>query len=713
MSRRIRRSSIDALLERINLIDVVGLSVQLRRSGARSMGKCPFHEDSSPSFLVDEKHYHCFGCKAHGNVIDFEMNRTGGGFVETVEALADRHSFSLDYENDGRESEKDRQATEERRTLTHILQEVNRAYAKYIWTPDGLEALNYLRERGFSDESIRDWEIGLAPTGSVLVKMAEQRGWATQQLELAGLLKRREADGQLYDFFRDRVIIPIRDDRGSPIAFGGRIFKEQVNQKRSAPKYLNSPETPVFQKSKTLFNLNRARTSIVQSGYAIVVEGYMDCLALSRAGINNVVAVLGTALTPEHLRKLGRLTKRVVLCFDSDAAGREAARRSFEVGFPLNLVELQYASVPSGKDPDEFVKEKGVEAFTLVIERAVSLASWVGDLYMAQAGSREAQVRKIKADYVNVVLQNPDAAVREITLQSIASALGLSSVQTLIAGVGKPQQRRVHVAGYEPTSGSQDFGQENKVQSAGEQAALQIGAAERRDDAIFEVNSPEEVNLLIAFAHSRFSQFPPRLQNVLRGSQSEDVMDEVVLAQLLTQGLSPAVSRCILDWSETLMKMESEQTLADVALGLASVHANLHQLKALSVLDPELLLESGLESWVRGVLEPTLTGGMKPTLRNPNDLCDPANLPFVRMVVRDTGVSRARNSLGSLLSRVLAVLEIEYLDQKISKTNQDIKATESMSGDAGSARENLSVVLRKLASERGRRHQKFLQRVVT
>ena len=167
------------------------------------------------------------------------MNRTGGGFVETVEALADRHSFSLDYENDGRESEKDRQATEERRTLTHILQEVNRAYAKYIWTPDGLEALNYLRERGFSDESIRDWEIGLAPTGSVLVKMAEQRGWATQQLELAGLLKRREADGQLYDFFRDRVIIPIRDDRGSPIAFGGRIFKEQVNQKRSAPKYLN------------------------------------------------------------------------------------------------------------------------------------------------------------------------------------------------------------------------------------------------------------------------------------------------------------------------------------------------------------------------------------------------------------------------------------------------------------------------------------------
>jgi len=713
MSRRIRRSSIDALLERINLIDVVSLSVQLRRSGARSMGKCPFHEDSSPSFLVDEKHYHCFGCKAHGNVIDFEMNRTGGGFVETVEALADRHNFSLEYENEGKESEKERAISEERRTLAHILQEVNRAYSKYIWTADGAEALRYLKERGFSDESIRNWEIGLAPSGSVLVKMAEQRGWATQHLELAGLLKRRDGDGQLYDFFRDRVIIPIRDDRGSPIAFGGRVFREQVNPKRAAPKYLNSPETPVFQKSKTLFNLNRARTSIVQSGYAIVVEGYMDCLALSRVGINNVVAVLGTALTPDHLRKLGRLTKRVVLCFDSDAAGREAARRSFEIGFPLNLVELQYASVPSGKDPDEFLKEKGVDAFMRVIDRAVSLASWVGDLYLAQAGSREAQVRKIKADYVSIVLQNPDAAVREITLQSIAVALGLSSVQTLTSGVEKPQQRRSTSSALEQFAGA-DTNQETSSEGSGpEPTSERNKSTEQQDALLFGVSCAEEVNLLIAFAHSRFSQFPLRLQNVLQGSQSEDVMDEVVLAQLLTQGLSPAVSRCILQWSEVLMKQESEQALADAPIGEASVDHTLHQLKALSILDPEILLEAGLESWVRGVLEPTLMGAMTPTLRNSSDLCDPVNLPFVRMVVRDTGASRARNSLGSLLSRILAVLEIGYLDRKIDQTNREIKIIERDGGEVSSERENLSVVLRKLASERGRRHQKFLQRIVT
>ena len=161
------------------------------------------------------------------------------------------------------------------------------------------------------------------------------------------------------------------------------------------------------------------------------------------------------------------------------------------------------------------------------------------------------------------------------------------------------------------------------------------------------------------------------------------------------------------------MKQESEQALADAPIGEASVDHTLHQLKALSILDPEILLEAGLESWVRGVLEPTLMGAMTPTLRNSSDLCDPVNLPFVRMVVRDTGASRARNSLGSLLSRILAVLEIGYLDRKIDQTNREIKIIERDGGEVSSERENLSVVLRKLASERGRRHQKFLQRIVT
>lgn len=712
MSRRIRRTSIDSLLERINLIDVVSLTVQLRRSGARSMGKCPFHEDSSPSFLVDEKHYHCFGCKAHGNAIDFEMNRTGAGFVEAVELLANRHNFVLEYESDGRESEKDRQQAEERRTLMHILQEVNRAYAKYIWTSEGSEALNYLRARGFTDENIRNWEIGLAPASSVLGKMAEKRGWPSQQLELAGLLKRRDTDERSYDFFRDRIIIPIRDDKGSPIAFGGRIFREQAAVKKSAPKYLNSPETPLFQKSRTLFNLHRARTSIVQAGYAIVVEGYMDCLALARVGINNVVAVLGTALTPEHMRKLGRLTKRVVLCFDSDAAGREAARRSFEVGFPLNLVEMQYASVPSGKDPDEFVKEKGVDAFSLVIERAVSLASWVGDLYLAQAPSREAQVRKIKSEYVPIVLQNPDAAVREITLQSVAVALGLSSVQTLISGVEKQQTRRGGMSTSDMPSAVQASVNEMEL-GVDRQHVRQESGVDSDGVSPFEVSSAEEVSLLIAFAHARFSQLPQRLQNVLQGAQSEEVMDEVVLAQLLTQGLSPVVSKCLLDWSEVLLKHEADQPLTDYPIALVAGNDYLLKLRALSSLDPELLLETGLEAWVRGVLEPTLTGGLKPTLRSPQNLCDPSNLPFVRMVVRDAGVLRARNSLGNMLSRVLATLEIGYLDRKIDQTNQDIKAIEQGGGSSESEREALGIILRKLASERGRRHQKFLQRVVT
>lgn len=710
MSRRIRRSSIDALLERINLIDVVSASVQLRRSGARSMGKCPFHEDSSPSFLVDEKHYHCFGCKAHGNAIDFEMNRTGNGFVDAVESLASRQNFILEYENDRQETEKERQAADERRTLTHILQEVTQAYAKYIWSADGAVALNYLRHRGFSDENIKNWDLGLAPAASVLVQMAEKRGWPLQQLELAGLLKRRDADDRPYDFFRDRIIIPIRDDKGHPVAFGGRIFREPGPQKKAAPKYLNSPETPLFQKSKTLFNIHRARTSIVQAGFAIVVEGYMDCLALNRAGLNNVVAVLGTALTVEHLRKLGRLTKRVVLCFDSDSAGREAARRSFEVGFPLNLVELQFASVPSGKDPDEFIKERGIDAFKLVLERAVPLASWVGDFYLSQSISREAQVRKIKSDYVPVILLNPDAAVREVTLQSVALALGLSSIQSLVSGVEKPTVRRTASLSSDSLPVPVDSG--GDLREGGESLGVPREEGTELDVSRVDasVQSAEEVTLLIAFANARFSQLPQRLQNVLQGVQSSEAMDEVVLAQLLTTGLSPMVSRCVLDGSELLLQSEADLPLTDHPRTTSSRNEHVSQLKALALLDPELLLETGLESWVRGVLEPTLMEGMKPTLRNPKNLLDPMNLPFVRMVVRDVGVSRAKNSLGSLLSRILALLEVQFLDQKIYKTNQDIKLLQQGDQAAHAERDSLNLVLRKLASERGRRYQKYLQR---
>ncbi|MEN9530310.1 MAG: primase [Pseudomonadota bacterium] len=712
MTRRIRRSSIDALLERINLIDVVSQTVQLRRSGARSMGKCPFHEDSSPSFLVDEKHYHCFGCKAHGNAIDFEMNRTGTGFVDAVETLANRFNFNLDYENNSQESEQDKALLQERRNLAHVMTEVTRAYAKYLWTNDGGSALSYLRARGFTDENIKDWEIGLSPANNVLIKMAEKRGWSMSQLESAGLLKKRESADDWYDFFRDRIMIPIRDDKGNPIALGGRVFKPAPVGRAAPPKYLNSPETPLFQKSKTLFNLHRARTAIVQSGFVVVVEGYMDCLALARAGLLNVVAVLGTALTPEHLKKLARLTKRLVICFDSDNAGREAARRTFEIGFPLNLVELQYVNVPSGKDPDEFIRDKGIDAFKQLLDRALPLSQWVCDLYLAQGQSREAQVRKIKSDFVPVVMKNPDAAVREVTLESVAVVLGLSSVAALTSGLSFQPQRSFTTT-VDAKSGVATPGSnvpQSQHSSDNSLSPLNESVQENSGLMPLSVTSAEEAGFLIAFAHSYFSMLPPRLQNVLQGRQSEEPMDEIVLAQLLSNGMSSDVSAACLAWSGVQLQSERELALVDSSAGVQGMRDLLPSIKAIASLDPEALLEAGLDTWVRGVLEPGQGGFVKPQLRNLENLFDPVNLPFVRMTVRDVGVSRARNGLAALLSRTLANMEIAYLDSEIDQTNRDLKMYGEAYGEGGEEREALSQRLRKLAAERVRRYQKFVQR---
>lgn len=713
---RIRRTSIDALLERINLIDLVSATVTLRRSGARSMGKCPFHEDSSPSFLVDDKHYHCFGCKAHGNAIDFEMNRTGSGFVDAVESLAGKFNFVLEYEGNSKESEQERAAAQERAQLGHIMGEVTRAYARYLWTEPGVTALAYLQERGFTEQNIKDWELGLAPASSVLMKMAEQRGWSTSQLEAVGLIKKRENSSEFYDFFRDRVMIPIRDDKGQPIALGGRIFKRPLEGRSPPPKYLNSPETPLFQKAKTLFNLNRARTAIVQMGSVVVVEGYMDCLALATAGIPNVVAVLGTALTPEHLKKLARLTKRVVLCFDSDGAGREAARRTFELGFPMNLVELQCISVPSGKDPDEFVKEKGIEAFKLLLERAMPLALWVCDFHLAQGGSREAQVRKIKSDFVPVVMKNPDPAVREVTLESAAVALGLSSVAALTSGVSPSpawrNETRMMESRPQSSPSASNHGGDVGSSSTGQnqRQSKEAVSLDHNDQSDLAVASAEEATLLIAFAHAKFSLFPERLQNVLRGQRSEEPMDELILARLIADGLSQRVSEVMLSWMDSQIQKENDVALVDLSARALPAYSLLIQIRALATLDPENLLESGLETWVRGVLETALAGQVKPQLRNPANLFDPVNLPFVRMTVRDIGVSRSRNGLTALLSRLLAILEVSWLDSEIDSTNRNLRRDAAVNELDEEGRNLLHDRLKNLTKERLRRTQKFLVR---
>ncbi|NBO38361.1 DNA primase [bacterium] len=711
----IRRSSIDALRERINLVDVVQQTVQLRRSGSKFMGKCPFHADSTPSFLVDEKHFKCFGCQVHGDVFKFEQDRSGSSFQDAVESLAGRYNFILEYENNGQESDQERALREEKRSVIHVVTEVTRAYSKYLWTNEGAEALDYMRKRGFSDENLKDWEIGLAPTHNVLLKMAEKRGWDLRLLESAGLLKKREDRDEWFDFFRDRIMIPIRDDKGNPIAFGGRIFKPTPEGREPLAKYKNSPATALFHKSKVLFNLSRAQKAIVQAGFVVVVEGYMDCLALACAGIPNVVAVLGVALSVDHLRKLSRFTKRVVLCFDSDKAGRKAALDAFEIGFPLNLVELEFVSVPTGKDPDEFIRLNGIGAFKGLLDRAVPLASWVSDLYLALGNSREANVRKIKSDFVPIVMKNPDPAVREVTLSSVASALGLSSFTSLTAGIQAHLGRLMESSRFAGESTRQLSGQgiDSKERSPVNEVDNEKHLEANDQQALFLVSSGEEATFFLACAHAPFSILPDRLQRVLRGEQSDQPMDEIVLAQLLSDGFSPVLRAAFLAWWEFQLQHEHvhEAALVDLQSGLVPTDSGIPQMRALASLDPEALLDSGLESWVRGVLEPGLGASLRPQLRKPENLLDPSNLPFVRMIVKDIRVSRARSNLSALLGRVLAQIEISHLDSEIDKTTRNIRSISAGIETPELELADLQIRLRRLSDERLRRHQKFMVRL--
>ncbi|MFZ9518930.1 MAG: DNA primase [Silvanigrellaceae bacterium] len=708
---RIRESSIDALRERINLVEVVSQTVSLRKSGSRYMGKCPFHEDSSPSFLVDDKHYHCFGCKAHGDAISFEMNRSGCTFPEAVETLANRFNFALDYETNSRESDADRQLREQKRSISHIMTEVTRAYSQYLWSRDGDTAREYLLNRGFTESTLRDWEIGLSPQSSVLVRMAEKRGWNLEHLISAGLVRRRENSSESYDFFRDRIMIPIRDEKGSPIAFGARIYRTNANSGNAGPKYLNSPETPVFQKSKTLFNFNRARNAIVQSGFVVVVEGYMDCLAIARAGIQNVVAVLGTALTPDHIKRLARLTKRVVLCFDSDNAGREAARKAFDIGFPLNLVELQFVSVPSGKDPDDFIREHGVQAFSGLLDRAVSLASWVCDYCLAQGTTREAQLRKIKSDFVPVVMRNPDPAVREITLEMAAVALGLSKASSLISGFMPGPQSDGRKGTGAQLSGDRADGSPKPSQPVSlkpvDGPEVSVGDANEPDAVA--VSSADEVMFYVMLAHAQLEMLPSRLKNVLCGEQSDEAMDEIVLAQMLATDDVGGLAQAFLAWSEVLCAPENEgRALVDVVSGPCLSVDIILQLRALATLHPESLLEVGLEGWVRGVLEGGENQALAPKLRNSENIFDPVNLSFVRMVVRDAKVSRASGKLALALNRILAQIEISYLDREIEATTRLLRELGPSGNDSPEQGELIQYRLRKLTDERVRRYQKFV-----
>ena len=363
---------LDEIRARLSLSEIVSRRVKLQQRGREHTGLCPFHNEKSPSFTVsnDKNFFHCFGCGAHGDVIGYLMRAEGVSFPEAVERLAAEAGLEVPV------SSPEERAQEQRRAgLLEVMEAACMYYEKTLRSPAGRTALDYLYGRGLSDETIARFRLGFAPPGNTL-KTAIMSDAMPEALLAEGGLVRRPDDGRpSYDFFRDRVLFPIADARGRVIAFGGRTLGD------GEPKYLNSPDTPLFDKRRTLYGLSQARAAAHDKGRILVTEGYMDVIALSQAGFAEAVAPLGTALSESHLALLWKVADEPYLCFDGDAAGQRAAGRSAERALPLLVPErsLRFITLPAGEDPDSLVSGtgpgQGAAAMEALIARATSLDS--------------------------------------------------------------------------------------------------------------------------------------------------------------------------------------------------------------------------------------------------------------------------------------------------------------------------------------------------
>ncbi len=375
----IPQSFIQELLARADVVDIVGRYVQLKKGGANYMGLCPFHGEKSPSFSVSpaKQFYHCFGCGKNGNAIGFLMDHTGMSFVEAVKDLAGQ--YGLQVPDDGMSAQDRAKAAEQRQrqaTLTDVLEKACDAYKKHLKTSP--RAIAYFKGRGVSGQVARDFGLGYAPEGWRSLASVFPN-YDDPLLVDSGLviLHTEEDNGggeeKRYDRFRDRVMFPIRNVKGECIGFGGRVLGDEK------PKYLNSPETPVFSKGRELYGLFEARNALREAGYVLVTEGYMDVVALAQMGFPNAVATLGTACTSDHVQKLFRFTDAVVFSFDGDAAGRRAARKALDGALPYatDVRSVKFLFLPPEHDPDSYIREHGKDGFAQYVAQATPLSRFL------------------------------------------------------------------------------------------------------------------------------------------------------------------------------------------------------------------------------------------------------------------------------------------------------------------------------------------------
>jgi DNA primase len=422
------------LLNRVDIVDVVSRYVQIKKAGANFQGLCPFHSEKTPSFSVSpaKQFYHCFGCGAHGNAIGFLMAYAGLGYVDAIKDLASGAGMQVPEE---RPRSKEEIARQERAPdLYAVMEKAMEFYRGEL--KKSTRAIDYLKGRGLTGEIAARFRIGFAPDGWQSLKETFEK-YEDKSLVECGLVIEGD-EGKRYDRFRDRVMFPILSHRGQVIGFGGRVLGE------GEPKYLNSPETPLFEKGRELYGLVQARDAIRVAGRVLVVEGYMDVVALAQFEVGYAVATLGTATTPIHVQKLLRLTEELVFSFDGDAAGRKAAWRALEVSLPLALDHkpIRFLFLPQGDDPDTYIRKHGKDGFEKLVREAPTLSEFLLAELRAQAdlGSAEGRsqfiaaakphVQKVTAPALKLQLLKETAKLGGVTQEEAESLFDIRPAQT-------------------------------------------------------------------------------------------------------------------------------------------------------------------------------------------------------------------------------------------------------------------------------------------
>ena len=422
MAGRIPQTFIDDLLDRLDIVEVIDRRVSLKKSGRNFTACCPFHDEKTPSFSVNQEKqfYYCFGCGAGGNAIGFLMDYERMDFPAAVSSLADAAGLEVP-----REAIAFQEQPQQKKNIYTILEKVADYYRHQLKNhPDKQVAIDYLKSRGLSGEISRDFDIGYAPPGwDNLIKALATNDEDKQLLIDGGMLIEKEDEDKLYDRFRHRIMFPIRDNRGRIIAFGGRVLGDDK------PKYLNSPETPVFHKSKELYGLYQARKANRQLNRLLIVEGYMDVVALAQHNITWAAATLGTATSTDHLKRVFRQCPEVVFCFDGDDAGRKAASRALESALPAmeDGRQARFLFLPQGEDPDSLVRNIGSSDFIRLVDKSLPLEDY---LFNSQAeglelGSMDGRAR-FSTRTAPLIDKIPDGIFKQLMMSSLAERTGLS-----------------------------------------------------------------------------------------------------------------------------------------------------------------------------------------------------------------------------------------------------------------------------------------------